>query len=194
MIQLIPGAKQTTTEWSGGKTSELLIYPPESSLKKQDFLFRISTASIASGTSDFTLFPEKQRILLLLEGSLTLTFRGEESIRLAPMQSAAFSGSWHTSSRGICTNLNLIFAPPAKGYVKSVKLHPQKTWEFSPQSRFTGLYFPFGFAQVTTGDFSNSIEKGDFLLISNPANGMIVHVDTLCEQYLIMTGVELDGE
>ncbi|WP_283608254.1 hypothetical protein [Faecalispora anaeroviscerum] len=31
-------------------------------------------------------------------------------------------------------------------------------------------------------------------LISSPANGMIVLVDTLCEQYLIMTGVELDDK
>ena len=111
MIQLIPRARQKTTKWSGGETSELFIYPPQASLTAQDFLFRISTASVACGASDFT-----------------------------------------------------------------------------------GLYFPFGSAHVTAGDSSYSIEKNDFLLISNPAEGMIIHVDTLCEQYLIMTGVELDDK
>lgn len=194
MIQLIPRARQKTAKWSGGETSELFIYPPQASLTAQDFLFRISTASVACGASDFTLFPQKQRILLLLEGDITLTFRGGESIRLTPMQSAAFSGTWHTLSRGTGVNFNLIFSPSAKGFLKAIKLRPEKAWQFSPQSRFTGLYFPSGSAHVTAGDSSYSIEKNDFLLISNPAEGMIIHVDTLCEQYLIMTGVELDDK
>jgi len=194
LIQLIPRARQKTTKWLGGETSELFIDPPQASLAAQDFLFRISTASVACGASEFTLFPQKQRILLLLEGDITLTFRGGESIRLKPMQSAAFSGAWHTQSRGTGRNLNLILSPSAKGSVKVIKLRPGKVWRFSPQTRFTGLYFPFGSAHVTAGDSGYSIQKRDFLLISNPAEGMIFDVDTLCEQYLIMTGVELDDQ
>lgn len=68
MMQLIPKSAQTTSNWSGGTTTQLFIYPPEASYAARNFLFRISTATVETETSTFTDLTGFNRILLLLNG------------------------------------------------------------------------------------------------------------------------------
>src|SRR5207253_2061990 len=51
-----------------GHTDQIAIEPPTAKLAAGDYLWRISTAQIARG-SEFSLFPEHDRILVILAGA-----------------------------------------------------------------------------------------------------------------------------
>ena len=57
-----------TTEWSGGSTTELFIYPPTSNYESRNFDFRISSATVEIEQSNFTKLPEISRQLMVLKG------------------------------------------------------------------------------------------------------------------------------
>lgn len=42
------------SNWSGGKTTQLFIYPENSEYAKRNFLFRISSATVDCERSEFT--------------------------------------------------------------------------------------------------------------------------------------------
>ena len=45
----------SVSEWSGGKTKELAIYPPKCRYADRDFIFRLSSATVELDESDFTV-------------------------------------------------------------------------------------------------------------------------------------------
>ncbi|MGV7830009.1 HutD family protein, partial [Mycobacterium kansasii] len=59
--------------WSGGKTTELFLFPPEANYQRRVFDYRISSATIEEQYSMFTVLPGYNRLLMPLEGSVTLT-------------------------------------------------------------------------------------------------------------------------
>lgn len=108
--------------WSGGSTTELALYPPESSYEKRDFLFRLSSASVTDRRSTFTRLNGIRRILLVLDGKLRLTHNGVENSWLEPKQQASFPGGWDTKSEGIATDFNIMLRGPAEGAVAWISL------------------------------------------------------------------------
>jgi environmental stress-induced protein Ves len=54
--------------WSGGITTQLAIYPKDANYKKQNFQFRISTATVEIEESVFTKLPGVSRKLMILNG------------------------------------------------------------------------------------------------------------------------------
>ncbi len=63
-----------TTNWSGGTTSELFIFPVSSTYKDLNFEFRLSRATIETEESIFTPLPHVKRKLMLLDGELELKY------------------------------------------------------------------------------------------------------------------------
>ena len=108
MIQVIRSTDLRTNRWSGGTTTELFIFPEGSDYKKQDFGFRISTATIETETSTFTSLPGVFRKLMVLEGTLELTHKGFHSTILEPFETDSFCGDWETTSGGKATDFNLM--------------------------------------------------------------------------------------
>lgn len=98
-----------TKNWSGGISTELFIYPENTSVDS-DFLFRISTATINPGTYPFTPFKDYQRFLFLLDGEVKLNLNHQE-IFLTKNSNIHFSGNDQifSSSNIICTDFNLIY-------------------------------------------------------------------------------------
>lgn len=97
-----------TTTWSGGKTTELFIFPTDARYVERDFDFRISTATIEVETSDFTPLPDYKRLLAVLEGELEIMHEGKYSKKLLPFESDSFHGSWKTTSKGKVRDFNVI--------------------------------------------------------------------------------------
>ena len=62
-----------TSNWSGGITTELFIYPREADYKKRDFLFRLSSATVDLDRSDFTPLPGFFRFISPLNGDLKIS-------------------------------------------------------------------------------------------------------------------------
>lgn len=58
------------TNWSGGDTTELYIYPEDSRYQKRDFLFRLSSATVNLEKSAFTKLDGVSRKLMLLSGEI----------------------------------------------------------------------------------------------------------------------------
>jgi environmental stress-induced protein Ves len=102
----------TTTQWSGGETTELLIFPLASNFSDRQFDFRISIATINVNESNFTALPGIQRTLLLLEGELQLEHKHHHTSHLLPFDQDSFEGSWETHCLGSGTDMNVMTKSP----------------------------------------------------------------------------------
>lgn len=112
----------TTNKWSGGETTELFIYPENSSYKNRDFSFRISQATITDESSTFTALPGVERNLLVLDGKLQLQHNGKIGKWLERNNQEKFLGDWDTVSKGKATDFNLMTQGTASGTVTPVEL------------------------------------------------------------------------
>lgn len=100
----------TTSNWSGGSTTEFYIYPPQSSYSQRDFAIRISSATVDVESSEFTLLPGYQRLITPLNNQLYLSFKETaETYLLKPYEVAYFDGAYHTYSKGKATDFNVMF-------------------------------------------------------------------------------------
>lgn len=97
-----------TSQWSGGETIELLIFPSNSSYASRDFDFRISSATVRLEESVFTSLPGFSRKLMVLDGQVTLRHQGHHEITLKKYDVDAFEGDWQTTSFGTCTDFNVM--------------------------------------------------------------------------------------
>lgn len=101
-----------TTDWSGGKTTEIFIYPKESSLSERDFDFRFSSATVNLEESTFTRFEGYKRILMILDGKIKISHENSEGIRekeMLPYSQDFFDGEEVTRSYGRCRDFNIIY-------------------------------------------------------------------------------------
>ena len=65
---IIRQADMSISQWAGGSTTQLAIYPPHSTVAAQDFLWRFSSATVEQSGA-FTRFPQHQRLLALRQGA-----------------------------------------------------------------------------------------------------------------------------
>jgi len=110
----LPAHRFSATNWAKGTTTELVKYPPESDFLKRDFIFRISTATVEAEVSTFSDFSGLTRILMILEGSITLIHEGRYQKQLNPYDQDTFDGSWSTRSIGKVRDFNVMFNSQAR--------------------------------------------------------------------------------
>ena len=98
-----------TTAWSGGTTTQLLIWPEGADYGRREFGVRISSAVVALEESDFTPLPGVLRYITPLQGGFTLTHPGQDPVAMAAMDAPyRFSGETPTHCVGMATDLNLM--------------------------------------------------------------------------------------
>ncbi len=98
-LELISPDRYQRAKWKNGlgHTDQIAIHPMNADLRKGDFLWRISTARIENA-SDFSLFPDHDRNLIILEGAgvrLTHTFpesNASDTIELPRLEPYEFPG------------------------------------------------------------------------------------------------------
>jgi environmental stress-induced protein Ves len=112
----------TSTNWSGGTTTQLYIYPENADFASRQFDFRISTAAIDAETSDFTSLKGFERKLLVLSGNLELEHAEHHSKKLAPFEQDCFLGEWQTKSKGKAVDFNVIYRPGIETHLIAKKL------------------------------------------------------------------------
>jgi environmental stress-induced protein Ves len=98
-----------TTSWSGGTTAQLFIFPEDAVFAQRNFDFRISTATIDVEESTFTLLPNYNRLLSVLDGNLEIIHQGKYSKKLQKFEKDCFHGSWQTSGKGKARDFNVIY-------------------------------------------------------------------------------------
>lgn len=181
-MQIIPKTEQKTTKWSGGLTTELLIYPEGSSYADRNFKYRISTATVEIETSVFTPLPDVDRTLMVLNGEMELQHDGYHSTMLSPLQKDKFKGEWTTSSRGTCTDLNLMCRDGAKGDLFGFTIRADETKELMLKGIAHYLYLYKGQLEIE----STLVNEGDFITIGQDQNSASIKAIDQCEIILVI--------
>ena len=163
-IRLLDPLTRRTTEWSGGKTTELFLFPETGSYAERRFQFRISSAVIQTPESTFTPLPGVTRFLTPLSDGFYLRRNGAWSY-LARGQVLEFSGDEEIVSRGTGRDLNLMLKN-ARGSMRIV---------FSGESAFTPHTFLFLYCPEET-DVSGAVFPADSLLRLYPNGEKILSV------------------
>jgi hypothetical protein len=98
------------SEWSGGTTSQILIFPKESDYVSRSFDLRISSATIDIEESVFTNLNGYRRILYNLGEEIQIEINSINHT-LGKYERIDFDGSDSVISRGKTTDFNIIFKP-----------------------------------------------------------------------------------
>ena len=97
------------SQWSGGTTTEVFIWPEGANYATRELSLRISSATVDLEESDFTPLPGVIRYIVPLQGGFTLTHPGEASVVMAPLSAPyRFSGGIATHCVGRATDFNLM--------------------------------------------------------------------------------------
>lgn len=114
-LQILRSKDFKTSEWQGGTTTELYLYPENGNYEKRDFEVRVSSAVVSLEASDFTKLEGVERWLMVLEGKFMLKHENQEEIYMQPYDISRFMGDLNTSSKGKVRDFNLMLKNGKKG-------------------------------------------------------------------------------
>lgn len=97
-----------TSVWQGGKTTELLILPIGASYKERNFIARLSSATIESSSSEFTILNGIKRFITPITHPFLLESDVKQTFLLKPFEVYEFSGNEKTISYGMTQDFNLM--------------------------------------------------------------------------------------
>lgn len=150
-------------KWASGTTTELFIFPKTGNFITRDFTFRISTATVEADETTFSDFSGLTRILMPLEGSITLIHDGKYTKKLMPFDQDTFDGGWKTKSIGKVRDFNVMFKPNIKAELQVLHLKSNELKKISFESDFFVIYVNSG--SFNTGE--NVLNQGDLLVFEN---------------------------
>lgn len=97
------------SQWSGGTTTEVFIWPEGANYASREFSVRISSATVELEESDFTPLPGVTRYIVPLRGGFVLTHPEQAPVVMSPMDTPyCFSGGTDTHCAGKATDFNLM--------------------------------------------------------------------------------------
>jgi uncharacterized protein len=167
-MKIIRKADQTISNWSGGTTTQLYIYPEHASYRKRNFQFRISTATVDSDESTFTYLPGVSRHLMILEGDLKIEPAGKHTKILNKFETDSFEGDWETKGYGRVTDFNLMTTGKVQGSLtgKSLKKNKFIWFQPNPKVHFLGFYLFKGIVEIKYYKEILNLNEKDFLILN----------------------------
>ena len=161
-ITLLKSSDFQVSNWSGGKTKQLYLSPPTGHYSKREFDYRLSTATVELAESQFSDLSGFHRILMSLDHTLHLlnASRQEETV-LAPFTPYFFEGSDSITSRGTCTDFNLIYSDHYQGQMLAIS-HGQ---ELSQDEAIQFIYALSDLMVTGTDLPSLNLETGQLLIV-----------------------------
>jgi uncharacterized protein len=160
-----------STLWSGGTSTELFIFPPKSNYALRNFQFRLSTATIESEESTFTHLPGIFRKLMILEGQIEIFHQNQYSRILHRFDLEEFPGDWITTSKGKCTDFNLMLRGNVKASIKPLSMIENQSLEIKPtvQHNFILVYVLTGKVHIESNEVEINASTGDLVITEAPA-------------------------
>ena len=154
------------SDWSGGKTKRLYLSPPTGHYGKRDFDYRLSTATVELAESQFSDLSGFHRILMSLDHTLHLhnASRQEETV-LAPFTPYVFEGSDSITSRGTCTDFNLIYSDHYQGQMIAIS----NGQELRRDEKIQFIYALSDLMVIGTDLPSLNLETGQLLIVEKEA-------------------------
>lgn len=176
-VEIIRRNEQITSEWSGGTTTQLAIYPEGSDYKERNFSWRLSSARVDLEESVFTSLPGIYRHIMVLEGEMRLIHEGHHTISLKRYEKDSFSGDWTTKSIGRVRDFNLMLNNGCKGELEAVVADKEiklDTKTFLSDNVFSittqGFYCAEGDIDIFLGnEKKEKLSNGDMILICYPS-------------------------
>lgn len=124
-IKILEKKDYTTTNWSGGTTSEVYIYPEDEVYGDRNFNYRISTATVELDKSEFTSLDNIERYITPLDAELKLTHDGKDYIELDPFEVYQFNGGLETTSYGRVRDFNLMLNLGTRGKMYNADINSE---------------------------------------------------------------------
>lgn len=171
---LVSKVNQKVSDWTGGTTTELLIFPENSSVSEQNFDYRISTAQVLVEKSEFTFFPNYERKLAILEGNLKIQHNQSEWYSLKTGEQTEFKGVWETRSEGQVVDFNVIYSDKYRSSIDWV--NHLTLADFNQGNEVVGIYCLNGTIQIN----DILLEKGDFIHANGVVHSVLNSEDVLC--------------
>lgn len=188
-ILIIPKQSHKTTNWSGGTTTELFIYPKGSDYQKRNFLFRVSTATIEIEDSQFTKLADVNREIMILDGKIELIHEGRYSKTLGKFDTDTFSGEWDTRSIGKATDFNLMAKGGVSGHIRHLGLSAEsaQTVSFGAKTQKALFYIYSGKLQID----DKTVESGDVLFFDTQSDIKNIDIKAIKETDIIVVELTL---
>ena len=161
-ITLLKSNDFQVSDWSGGKTKQLYLSPPTGHYGKREFDYRLSTATVELAESQFSDLSGFHRILMSLDQTLHLhnASRQKETV-LAPFTPYFFEGSDSITSRGTCTDFNLIYSDHYQGQMLAIS----NGQELSQDEAIQFIYALSDLMVTGSGLPSLNLETGQLLIV-----------------------------
>jgi environmental stress-induced protein Ves len=176
-VQQFTTEYRKTINWASGTSTEIFIHPADGSFAERNFLFRISTATVAAEESTFTFFAGITRHLMILKGELELIHEGRYTKHLQPYGQDTFSGEWSTRSKGKVTDFNLMLKDGATGSLAHQHIQADAKASFEGKTEYYFLYLAAGAATLSNG---NTAKAGDLLWVGK-GEELGIAAQTTCE-------------
>lgn len=164
------GREHSVSTWSGGKTTQVWIYPAKSTYQERNFEIRLSSATVEAEESDFTALPGYHRKLMILEGEITIIHEHHYRKNLKILESDSFSGSWKTRSLGRCVDFNVMTSDKYVSEIEGFNLKSgERKWlHSSKDGLFLFVYLHFGDARLLFAEGQElALHEGDLIEIKD---------------------------
>ncbi|MEY8298512.1 MAG: HutD family protein [Emergencia timonensis] len=177
------------SNWMGGKTTQLAIFPETAKYLERNFIWRLSSATCEKEESDFSKLAEFDRVLMVLQGDVVLAHQDVRVARLGELEQDSFDGGYSTKSFGKITDYNLILAKGNKGFLDVITPGPNSQTpeleSYPEYEQFTqGYYCRDGFATITIDGETMMLTPGQQLVI-NCENGKAPALSVMGEGHLV---------
>lgn len=186
-IKILKNSDYKTTNWSGGTTTEILIYPDGSALDERNFDFRVSSATCSAEKSLFSDFSDYNRYITSLDNELILFNQGEKK-NIKPFQIFFFDGADETYSQSAVTDFNLIIRKGLTGSLRSESIN-DATLRISDGINI--IFFPEGHHIGKANGESFELEPFDALLVTGDEE-IILESDDDEDKKILIVEVEED--
>ncbi len=168
-ISILSSQHFSSTQWSGGTTTQLYISPPNASYSDRNFELRISTAKVEVDQATFTALPGFQRKLMILKGEISIIHQGQYSKRLKAFEVDSFSGDWKTTSIGTCTDFNVMTQGLLHSDLYYLTQELASSHELIPQTKCNSLflYATSGTIYLKLMNENYTLESGNLMVVEN---------------------------
>ncbi|MGB3343783.1 MAG: HutD family protein [Aequorivita sp.] len=158
-----------TSQWPGGTTTQLYIFPANATYAARNFELRISTANVEVEESTFTALPGVNRKLMILEGAITITHEGQYSKYLKPFEIDQFNGDWKTTAIGTCTDFNVMTTGQQHCELYHISSSKDNNYILKPKEtcKKLFLYATSGNVHLQLMNDNYILETGEIMIIEN---------------------------
>jgi environmental stress-induced protein Ves len=189
-IQKININQCDTTQWSGGSSTQLFIFPADANYNQRNFDIRISSAKVELETSDFTALPGFMRWLMVLDGEIQIQHQKGSYISLPAFHCHTFDGAWETNSIGKCTDFNLMLRPPLTGNIEAINLEKEQVQsvEITKNTKFIMLFLKQGELEISFETDKQKLLANEVIII-NEMNYNLFNIKSISDSTLIITSI-----